>query len=228
MNTQEKAVVTSALVKYLGVTVVTVSLLFVSAGTVAWAGAWIILGFGILYLVSVATVGMKYFPETVLGRSQTRFVHSWDKRAIIVYSLGYYTQYVISGLDFRYGWSDAGPALVAAGTLLYAAGMALTFLVLFTNPFAIGSARIQAERNHHVVSAGPYRIVRHPMYSSSILFAVGAPLILGSLWALLLSPMVIGSFVYRCAKEDAMLHDELEGYREYAAKVRYRLVPLVW
>jgi protein-S-isoprenylcysteine O-methyltransferase Ste14 len=89
-------------------------------------------------------------------------------------------------------------------------------------------ARIQDDRGQAVVTAGPYRYVRHPMYLGVILLFLGIPMALGSWWALLPGAAIGLLFVLRTAKEDRMLRDELPGYTEYAQRVRYRLVPDVW
>jgi protein-S-isoprenylcysteine O-methyltransferase Ste14 len=105
---------------------------------------------------------------------------------------------------------------------------ALIFWTLAANTYLSRMARIQEDRGQVVVTAGPYRFVRHPMYSGIILLFIGMPIALGSLWALLPGAVIGALFVLRTAKEDRMLRDELSGYAEYAQRVRYRLVPRVW
>ena len=96
------------------------------------------------------------------------------------------------------------------------------------NTFLSGQVRIQEEGDHHTVTTGPYRFVRHPMYDGVILFVISIPLILGSAWALLLAGLIAVLFVIRTALEDKTLKKELSGYCEYAEKVRYRLLPGIW
>ena len=171
---------------------------------------------------------MKYFPETVRGRAQTKFIYSWDKIAIVVYSISFYSQYLIAGLTYRFSISTFHPLLYVIGFLLYMIGLGITFWVLAINPFATGSSRIQEERNQKLISKGPYRLIRHPMYFSTIIFTLSTPLILCSIWAFIPAPIVIGSFIYRCKKEDTLLINELKGYKEYTQKVKYRMIPLIW
>jgi protein-S-isoprenylcysteine O-methyltransferase Ste14 len=106
--------------------------------------------------------------------------------------------------------------------------MWLSMRVLMANSYAAPVVKVQKERGHTVVSTGPYAYVRHPMYASVILFAVGVPLLLGSWWGLFASPLLILVLAVRAVKEERMLAAELEGYADYAARVRYRLVPLLW
>jgi protein-S-isoprenylcysteine O-methyltransferase Ste14 len=106
--------------------------------------------------------------------------------------------------------------------------MVLLAWAMAVNPFAETTVRIQTERGHTVVSSGPYRLVRHPMYAGAILMFLGTPLILGSMLALLLAIEVVLLFVGRTALEDRTLRRELLGYEAHAAWTRYRLLPGVW
>ena len=104
----------------------------------------------------------------------------------------------------------------------------LSTWVYSVNKFAEPGVRIQTERGHKVIETGPYAIVRHPLYLASLFLIGGIPLTLGSFWALI--PVAVGTMVLlvRTALEDRMLHRELDGYKEYASRVRYRLIPGVW
>jgi len=218
----------NTLIKYLLLSLVTLTVLIISSGNLFWIGAWTIFGFDCLYLFIIITIGMKYFPETVLGRAQTKFIYTWDKIVILIYIISYYSQYLISGLTLRFSISTFHPLLYVIGILLYAIGLGITFWVLATNPYATGSSRIQEERNQKVISKGPYRFIRHPMYFAIIIFICSIPLILCSIWAFIPAPVVFGSFLYRCDKEDKLLYNELDGYKEYSQKVKYRMIPLIW
>jgi protein-S-isoprenylcysteine O-methyltransferase Ste14 len=99
---------------------------------------------------------------------------------------------------------------------------------MVSNRFFAPVVRIQRDRGHTVATAGPYRIVRHPGYVGMVVCGIAVPLMLGSLWALILAVVGVGVAVLRTALEDRTLQNELEGYREYASRVRYRLIPGVW
>ena len=136
---------------------------------------------------------------------------------------------IVAGLDAgRYAWSAFPPALQLIG----GAGLVLSgwtiWRVLAENTFASRYARIQDDRGQTVVSSGPYRHVRHPMYAAIIVLMVCIALALGSWWAVIPAGLIGVLFVLRTALEDRMLHEELAGYREYVAQVRYRLVPGLW
>lgn len=128
----------------------------------------------------------------------------------------------------RYGWSAVPVWARAAGWLMMALTGAMLPWVFRTNSFASGVGRIQDDREHRVVTGGPYRYVRHPMYAGVIIGFLGLPLALGSWWALIPGVLLAGLFVIRTALEDDMLHDQLAGYEAYARQTRYRLFPGIW
>jgi protein-S-isoprenylcysteine O-methyltransferase Ste14 len=100
--------------------------------------------------------------------------------------------------------------------------------VMRENSFAAPVVKLQTERGHRVISTGPYAWVRHPMYTGTILFFVGAPLLLGSYWGVAMSPLLVALFAVRARIEEHALLAGLAGYADYAARVRYRLVPGIW
>jgi protein-S-isoprenylcysteine O-methyltransferase Ste14 len=129
----------------------------------------------------------------------------------------------------RFHWSDTVPRALQVAALLVAAGaMAWTFWALAANRFFVPVIRIQTERGHAVVSDGPYAWVRHPGYAGNVLSAPATALALGSWWALVPALAISVLFAQRAAHEDRFLAEHLEGYREYAARVRFRLVPHLW
>jgi protein-S-isoprenylcysteine O-methyltransferase Ste14 len=136
--------------------------------------------------------------------------------------------WALAGFDARLGWSDVPPALRLIGLGLVAAAMALIGWTLLSNPYASSAVRIQNEREQRVVSTGPYALIRHPMYLGVLLVSLGSGAALGSAWASLLLLPLLGIFVRRTLKEDRMLQRELPGYPEYAARVRWRVVPGVF
>jgi protein-S-isoprenylcysteine O-methyltransferase Ste14 len=130
--------------------------------------------------------------------------------------------------DARFGWSAVPAAAQIGGFLASGGALVLVGWTLLSNPYASTAVRIQAERGHTVISAGPYAFVRHPMYLAVLLFGIGSGPALGSWWSgLALLPVLI-VFVRRTLVEDRMLHDELPGYDAYARKVRFRVVPGVF
>ena len=132
---------------------------------------------------------------------------------------------IVIGLDRRWQWS---PPLQLTALIVVASGMAFAIWAFVANQFFSAVVRIQKDRGHAVVTSGPYRFVRHPGYAGGALSYVAAPVMLGTLWALIPAAPLIAALVVRTALEDRTLRDELAGYAEYTQKVCYRLVPGIW
>jgi protein-S-isoprenylcysteine O-methyltransferase Ste14 len=132
------------------------------------------------------------------------------------------------GLDRRLHASDVPLALQTLGLALYLLSTGFIMWVFRVNSFAAPVIKVQAARDHRVISSGPYAWVRHPMYSSVMLFFFGAPLLVGSWWGVLMAPLFAVLFAVRAGIEERALVAGLPGYADYAARVRYRLVPGVW
>jgi protein-S-isoprenylcysteine O-methyltransferase Ste14 len=136
---------------------------------------------------------------------------------------------VLMALDaVRFRWSQVPLWAQALGAILIALCMYMAYLVFRENSFAAPTVKMQTERGHRVVTSGPYAYVRHPMYAGALLYFIGTPLLLGSWYGLAAAPLMVAILAVRAVKEERMLAEELAGYRGYAARVRYRLVPWVW
>jgi protein-S-isoprenylcysteine O-methyltransferase Ste14 len=155
---------------------------------------------------------------------------AWDRRLLRVYTLLTMTLFAVAGLDVgRLHWSDTMPLWGQIVALLgFALSFALAIWAMAVNDFYSRIVRIQEDRGQYVVTEGPYRFVRHPSYIGSILSWTCAALALGSWLALVPVLLITATVVVRTALEDRALQTELDGYRDYAQRVRYRLVPGVW
>jgi protein-S-isoprenylcysteine O-methyltransferase Ste14 len=131
-----------------------------------------------------------------------------------------------SAFDHRMGWSTVPVWVCLLGDVLIAAGLSIAMLVIVENSYA--AATVTVETGQKVASGGLYRFVRHPMYVGNVIMMLGIPLALGSYWGLLFVVPGIAVLVFRILDEEKMLTEELAGYREYAQRVRYRLLPAVW
>jgi len=181
-----------------------------------------------LFVLSVAAVSDNR--ELAAERMNPGKAERWDRIYWMLETPLHLVTVVLSALDGgRFRLSPALPAaVIAAACLLYTAGQLLFIWSKRVNRFFSSVARIQSERGHSVCSDGPYRLVRHPGYAGSLLCAIAVPLMLGSLWGLLPASLELALVVFRTHREDRMLLDGLGGYREYAAKTRFRLIPFVW
>jgi protein-S-isoprenylcysteine O-methyltransferase Ste14 len=207
-------------------------LLFVSAGTWRWAAGWV-------YIAELGVVGTpigiwlaRHDPGLLAERMSGLFAaaqRSWDKVLMAIFVVLWTGSLVLSALDaVRFQWSQVPIWLQAAGAILIALGYYGFYLTFRENSYAAPTVKIQSERGHRVVSTGPYAVVRHPMYAGAFLFFVGTPLLLGSGWGLGVTPLLIALLAFRAVLEERTLATALPGYREYAERVRYRLVPGVW
>ena len=141
-------------------------------------------------------------------------------------SIGFAAILVVSALDHRLAWTPLPPYVSLAGDVLVALGFLIVFFVYKENTFA--SATIELAPEQKVISTGPYKLVRHPMYMGAFLLLVGIPLSLGSLWGLFVIALMLPALILRLLNEETFLVKNLPGYAEYQNRVRHRLVPFLW
>ncbi len=206
-------------------------LLFLSAGKLDWAGGWAFFGLNLLTQLLSSFILIPRRPDLLAERSKVREgTKSWDRffaPAIMV--MGTLALIVTAGLDARFGWSrPINPAIWWAAIALALAAQVFVLWAMATNRFFATTVRIQEERCHQAITAGPYRLVRHPGYAGSILYTLVIPVVLGSLWTFIPAVLTVALLVVRTYLEDRTLLTELPGYREYAARTTSRLIPRVW
>ncbi len=206
------------------------ALIFVPAGRLDWVDGWILLVFFIGYTTILSFWLRSKDPELLKERtSKASNVERWDKLIITIYSILSMGLFVVAGMDaVRFGWTSVSMGMKVSGWCVFLVATFLVTWVMAENTYASRYVRIQKDREHRVISTGPYRYVRHPMYVGVILFVMSIPLMLGSFWALIPGVLIVGLFFVRTALEDRTLQNGLPGYKEYAEQVRYRLIPAVW
>ncbi len=205
-------------------------MLFLSAGRLDWPAAWIFLGTYALVILTLGVWVTRKHPDVVNERGKIAHnAKSWDKVLMTIYSVMILVLFAVAGLDVgRFGWSVMPLALQVIGYIALIFAMAVTYWAIAVNPFLSTIVRIQDDRGHYVVTSGPYRYVRHPMYAMILLMYPGIALELGSWLALIPAAVIVIVFVIRTALEDRTLQAELPGYTEFAQHTRYRIVPGVW
>ncbi len=206
------------------------ALLFIPAGRLDWLEAWLFLAFFFGFMLILYAWMRRRDPELVAERQHSGpNVERWDQIIMGIYTVVLITVPIVASLDaVRFGWSSPPLHLRLLGWLGLVVSLSLVWWTMAANTYLSEQVRIQEERGHQVVTAGPYRYVRHPMYVGVILAFLSLPLALGSLWALVPGATCAALFVIRTALEDRTLLQKLPGYREYAERVRYRLIPGVW
>ena len=205
------------------------ALIFILAGRWDLWNVWAYVGTSVVSL-SVQTLAIyRKSPDLLKDRMKppaSERVGLTAESAFIVLSI---LQWIIAGLDQRFRWSDVIPlAEVVAGLVIVAIGWGLTTWSVWVNPFFSPAVRIQAERGQRVISEGPYSIVRHPGYIGITLASCGSGMALNSLLSIIPAVIYLVVTVGQTMFEDQMLREQLAGYAEYAAKVRYRLIPGIW
>ena len=208
------------------------ALIFVPAGTFKWLEAWTFLLLYFLFASAVVIWLKKNDPELLKERmaaKKKKNVKGWDRAIISAYTLLVLALIVLAGLDaVRFRWSQVPLEIKIFGFIGFIPTVILVFWTIKENSYLSEMVRIQEERGHQVCTTGPYQYVRHPMYVGVIIFLFCLPLCLGSLYALIPASLSVILFILRTALEDKTLQQELPGYKEYAEKVRYRLIPGIW
>jgi len=236
MTVRQKAVQRGSPRQWGGVVVVYLSIplaLLLCGGDVGWWQAWIY-----SLLIFAAGIGGRIWAEQrhpgLMAERQNidniQGAKAWDKvlAPLMALSVGHLLV-IVAGLDHRYGWSPEFPLwLIVLGFILISFGYAFATWALAENRFFSSVVRIQTDRGHVVCDSGPYRLVRHPGYAGNIPPLLGIALALGSVWVLIPAVVALIISVIRTALEDQTLQAELPGYRDYAQRVRYRLIPGIY
>jgi protein-S-isoprenylcysteine O-methyltransferase Ste14 len=205
--------------------------LFVPAGTLSWPAGWVFLGLFFGFTIALSAWLLRHDPgllrERMAGFQSSQKL--WDKIFLLVISIVFLAWLVLMPLDaVRFHSSYVPVWLQVVGAILLLISFYLFFLVYRENSFLSPVIRIQEDRGQTVISTGPYRYVRHPMYSAFILMAVGTPLLLGSWYGLILGLVLVLTVTGRLLGEERMLCEDLPGYREYTTRTRHRLIPHIW
>ncbi len=208
-----------------------IAILFGVVGRWDWWMGWALSGIYIVWTVATAVLILPVNPAMLAERAR---IHAdrkrWDVVIVGLMGVAMVAEYVVASLDVRFGWTTPMPlAVQLAGFAICILGQdGLLVWAMVVNSFFVATVRIQSERQHTVVSTGPYRFVRHPGYLGAILLHLGVPFMLSSIWALIPGALTAIVVIVRTALEDKTLQAELPGYREYTQRVRYRLLPGVW
>ena len=206
-------------------------LLFISSGKIYILRFWIFIIVNFIYLIFATILLYKINPELINQRGSIKpDTKLWDQflmrahNIVLIFILP-----IVVGLDVgRFQWSYLNYYYLVLGYLLYIISNILVNWAMIVNPHFEATVRIQKDREHKVITSGPYKLIRHPGYLGGIVWAIGVPMILGSIYGFIPSLVGIIIFIIRTGLEDKTLLSELEGYAEYYKKVKYRLIPGIW
>jgi protein-S-isoprenylcysteine O-methyltransferase Ste14 len=221
---------TRAILYAIGSPLTLVALVFLPVGRIDWIPGWIFIAVLVALFSLSALLLARMNP--IIYRARSRFqpgTKKWDLILLAVLLPAMIVEIPLATLDAgRMGWSDVPLWFVLIGYVLLVGGIAVTTWAQVVNPFFEPGVRIQKERAQQVVTAGPYRFVRHPGYSAAIAIFIAIPLALASWWALTPAALAIALLVVRTGLEDSLLRAELSGYADYTRRTRYRLLPGLW
>jgi protein-S-isoprenylcysteine O-methyltransferase Ste14 len=206
-------------------------LLFISSGKIYILRFWVFIIVNLIYLIFATILLYKINPELINQRGSIKpDTKLWDQflmrahNIVLIFILP-----IVVGLDVgRFHWSYLNCYYLIPGYLLYFTSNILVNWAMIVNPHFEATVRIQKDREHKVITSGPYKLIRHPGYLGGIVWAMGVPMILGSIYGFIPSIVGIIIFIIRTGLEDKTLLNELEGYAEYSKKVKYRLIPGIW
>ena len=222
----DAALFRSAVVKF-GVGVLLVGLLlFVPAGTLAWWRGWLLMAILFVPMFVAGLVMMTKAPNLLRSRLDAREEQAEQRTVVALSGLMFVAAFVVAGLGRRFGWSQLPEWASWVGAVVFLAAYALYAEVMRENAYL--SRTIEVQKGQRVVDTGLYGVVRHPMYSATLMLFLSMPVVLGSPLSFAIMLAYVPIIVKRIRNEEKVLAKELEGYEEYLRRVRWRLVPHVW
>lgn len=201
-------------------------LLFLPAGTIHWRDGWLLMAILFIPMFFAGIIMYIKAPDLLRSRLRAKETQSEQKDVIRYSGLMFIAAFIIAGLNYRFRWIILPGAVVWAAAAVFLLAYCLFGEVLRENQYL--SRVIEVQEDQTVVDTGLYGIVRHPMYSATVLLFLSMPLVLNSLPSFVIMLVYIPIIVKRIRNEELVLEQELKGYKEYKSKVKYRLIPLIW
>ena len=216
----------SALTKFIAGLVLVGLLLFLPAGTLHYVGAWRFLALLFVPMLLMGVVMLCKAPALLQKRLNGKEKQAAQKGVLALSGLMFPAGFVVSALDFRFGWSVVPMWVVIAASVAFLAGYTMYAEVMRENAYL--SRTVEVQDGQKVISTGLYGVVRHPMYAATLLMFLPLPLILGSFWGLCAFSLYPVILIIRILDEEAVLRAGLAGYEAYTKQVKYRLIPFIW
>lgn len=216
----------AALVKFAAGFVLIGALLFIPAGTLAWWQGWLFMGILFVPMFIAGLIMMAKAPDLLRKRLNAKEEESEQKEVLALSALMFIAAFVVAGLGVRFDWPELPSQATWVGTAIFLVAYALYAEVMRENAYL--SRTIEVQEDQHVVDTGLYGIVRHPMYSATLLLFLAMPIVLGSPFSFVIMLAYIPIIVKRIRNEEEVLAEGLTGYPEYMEKIRWRLIPGIW
>ena len=215
-----------AIIKFLMGLLVVCALLFIPAGTINYWNAWLFIGILFIPMFIAGIVMMIKNPELLKQRLDAKEKESEQKLMILGSGIMFLSGFIVAGLNYRYQWLILPNLVIIIASIIFIISYILYAEVLRENTYL--SRTIKVQENQKVVDSGLYGIVRHPMYAITILLFLSMPLILGSIYSFIIFLIYPILIALRIKNEEEVLEKELNGYKEYKKKVKYRIIPFIW
>lgn len=221
-----KKLITEGLIKLTAGILLTGALTFIPAGTLHFRQGWVLLGTLFIPMFIAGLVMIAKSPDLLRKRLNAKEKQREQKTVVALSGLMFLVMFIVAGLNFRYGWMPMPMALTWTAAAIFLAGYVMYAEVLRENAYL--SRTIEVQEGQKVIDTGLYGIVRHPMYSATLLLFLSMPLILGSIPSFIISLVYLPIIHKRMNNEEKVLTEGLEGYQEYMKKVKYRLIPFIY
>ena len=215
-----------AIIKFVSGVILIGVLLFLPAWDIRWRNGWMLMAILFIPMFFAGIIMYKKAPDLLRSRLKARETQSEQKDVISRSGIMFLAAFVLAGLNHHFGWTALPAWIVWAGVVIFLLAYCLFGEVLRENRYL--SRTIEVREDQEVVSTGLYGVVRHPMYTATVLLFLAMPLVLGSWPSFIIMLAYIPIIVKRIRNEEQVLEGELKGYREYREKVKYRLIPHVW
>ena len=215
-----------ALTKFLLGLIAICLLLFVPAGTLNYFNGWLFIALLFIPMFIVGIIVLVKSPELLKRRLNAKEEENEQKMVILISGIIFFLSFILAGLNFRFGWFKLPQIVIIISSIIFLLSYIMYGEVLRENAYL--SRTVEVSENQKVVDRGLYGLVRHPMYTSTIFLFLSMPLILDSIFSfiiMLIYPIII---VFRIKNEEMILEKELNGYKEYKEKVKYKLIPYLW
>lgn len=215
-----------ALSKFLFGLLIISLLLFIPAGTLNYPNAWLFLALLFIPMFIAGIIMLIKSPELLKRRLNAKEEENEQKIVILISGAIFLLAFIIAGLNFRFGWSKLPQIVIMSASIIFLLSYIMYAEVLRENMYL--SRTVEVSENQKVVDSGLYGLVRHPMYTSTIFLFLSMPLILGSIFSfiiMLIYPIIL---IFRIKNEEKILESELDGYKDYKDKVKYKIIPFIW
>ena len=201
-------------------------LIFIPAGTINYINGWLLMGLLFIPMFIAGIIMMVKSPDLLRSRLNAKEKESEQKEVVALSGLMFLSGFIIAGLDYRFSWIQVSSVVVVIASVIFVISYVIYAEVLRENAFL--SRTIEVQKEQKVIDTGVYGIVRHPMYTATILLFLSIPLILGSFISFIIFLVYPFIIIKRLKNEEEVLEKELKGYKEYKDKVKYKLIPFIW